>query len=150
MVEKTYYYLDPVRNQAVGPYTADELRRLHVSGSLRLEQQVAEAGSNSWRPLRDFLILSTGAPGDVAPPIVPVVPLQSNPAAVSVGGAILWFFLCMPVGFTLWGQGAKGWVWFAITVVTFGFGALAAIVDYWMCFSAQQTRKVRDWEFFPQ
>ena len=49
-----------------------------------------------------------------------------------------------------WNQTIKGWAWVGICLITGGFGAIPAWIDYWMCFSAQQNRKLNEWEFFPK
>ena len=55
----------------------------------------------------------------------------------------------MPIGFMQWGQTAKGWLWVFITICTCGYGGIVAIIDYWMCFIAQQNRPLKEWDFFP-
>ena len=72
---------------------------------------------------------------------------NSNP--VGFGNAILWFLCCIPIGFSQWGQTAKGWTWVLISFLTGGVGGFVAWIDYWMSYNAQKTRKLDDWEFFP-
>ena len=69
---------------------------------------------------------------------------------VEVGEAILWFLCCLPIGFMRFGQTGKGWIWVLIAIATGGLGGLVAWVDYWISFSAQQRRQIKDWEFFPK
>ena len=75
---------------------------------------------------------------------------EANPNPVSTGSAILWFLCCLPIGFMQWNQTLKGWAWVGISILTGGLGTLPAWVDYWMSFSAQQNRKLGEWEFFPK
>lgn len=74
---------------------------------------------------------------------------STNPNAIGTGMAIVWFLLCMPIGFATWSQAGKGFIWVLISIFTGGIGGFAAMVDYWMCFSVQQKRALGDWEFFP-
>lgn len=67
-----------------------------------------------------------------------------------INEAILWFLCCMPIGFGRFGQTAKGWGWVLISFLTGGFGAIPAVIDYWMCYAEQQNRKLNDWEIFPK
>lgn len=64
--------------------------------------------------------------------------------------ALIYFFLCMPLGFAQWGQSSKGWLWVLASMLTVGWAGIAAIVDYWMCFSAQQKRSLGEWDIFPK
>tara|TARA_B110000196_G_C20767944_1_gene485193 strand:+ start:186 stop:623 length:438 start_codon:yes stop_codon:yes gene_type:complete len=74
---------------------------------------------------------------------------EPNDAPVSSGTAILWFLCCYPIGFSQWGQTAKGWVWVLAAFITGGFAGIVALVDYVMCYQAQKVRKLKEWEFFP-
>jgi hypothetical protein len=144
---KKYYYAD-LSNTPVGPFTIDELQQQFVSGKIRSETQVIEDGGTVWQLYSKIMMqrLSDSSGGVSVPPPPP----SSNSNEVSMGTAILWFLICCPVGFMQWGQSAKGWVWLLIAIFTSGIGGLVALVDYWMCFSAQQKRKLGEWEFFPR
>ena len=48
------------------------------------------------------------------------------------------------------GQPVKGWAWVGISMLTGGLGGFVALVDYFMCFGAQQKRQLGEWEFFPK
>ena len=74
----------------------------------------------------------------------------ANDEPVDQTKAIIYFLLCMPLGFAQWGQGSKGWLWVLVSILTGGFGGIAAMVDYWMCFVAQQKRSLGEWDIFPQ
>ena len=142
---KRYFYAD-LSNTPIGPFTLEELQQNLVAGTVRAETQVIEEGGTVWQPYSNVMMQRLSAStGGVPPP-----PPSSNPKEVSLGYAILWFLCCIPIGFMQWGQTAKGWVWVLIAIVTSGLGGLVAIVDYWMCFSAQQKRKLGEWEFFPR
>ena len=69
---------------------------------------------------------------------------------VDLKTALIYFFLCMPLGFAQWGQSSKGWAWVLISLLTSGLGSLPAMVDYWMCFTAQKKHSLKEWDFFPQ
>ncbi len=69
---------------------------------------------------------------------------------VESGTAILWALVCMPIGFAQWGQTVKGWAWVGISAITCGAGGIGALIDYVMCYNAQKTRKLEEWEFFPK
>ena len=75
---------------------------------------------------------------------------EPNPNPVESGTAILWFLLCYPIGYSQWGQSTKGWVCVLITFITGGFGGILVLADYIMCYNAQKTRKLGDWDFFPK
>jgi hypothetical protein len=139
-----YFYSDS-KNQPIGPYELDELKQLHLTGTIRTETWVIEEGGSQWQPYSN--LASTGA--SLSNAIPPQVGPPTNDKACSPTNAIIWFLCCMPIGFMQWGQTAKGWVWLLATIVTGGVAGLPAIVDYWMNFSIQQNRKVGEWEFFP-
>jgi hypothetical protein len=67
-----------------------------------------------------------------------------------INEAILWFLCCLPIGFGRFGQTTKGWAWVLISFATGGIAAIPAWIDYWMCYSEQQDRKLSEWEFFPR
>lgn len=69
---------------------------------------------------------------------------------MGTGEAILWFLLCMPIGFMQMGQPVKGWAWVGISFLTGGIAAFVAMVDYFICFGVQQKRPLGEWEFFPK
>jgi len=144
---KRYFYAD-LSNTPVGPFTIDELQQQYVAGKIRAETQVIEEGGSTWQlystVMMQRLADSTGG-ASVPPP-----PPSSNPKQVDLGTAILWLLCCVPIGFMQWGQAAKGWVWLIVGILTSGIGFLVCLVDYWMCFSAQQKRKLGEWEFFPR
>lgn len=144
---KRYFYAD-LNNTPIGPFSPEELQQNLVAGTIRAETQVIEEGGTAWQPYSNLIMqrLSASTGGAAVPPPPP----SSNPKEVSLGYAILWFLCCVPIGFMQWGQAAKGWVWVLIAIVTSGIGGLVGIVDYWMCFSAQQKRKLGEWEFFPR
>jgi len=142
-----YYYAD-ASNNPVGPYSLEDLHALNINGVVTPETYVCVEGGNSWQPYRNLQIASTPLSSAALPMTPP--PSQSNPSRVSVGNAILWFFCCLPIGFTFWGQPAKGWIWVLISLCTGGAGGLVAIVDYWMSYSAQEKRKLGPWEYFPR
>jgi len=82
------------------------------------------------------------------------VPGVADHQPTGTGIAILWFLLCMPIGYSSFGQPAKGWLSLLAVIVlgTVGIGALLAPalwVDYWFCFAKQQNRPLGEWEFFP-
>ncbi len=135
-----YYYAN-AQNQATGPVSLDELKKLQQSGVLNPESLVIEEGGTEWKPLKS---LSTDSN-----PVQPVPQPEASQKPVSAGMAAIWFVCCLPIGFMTWGQTAKGWVWVLVSIVTGGVGGIAAIIDYWMCFSVQRVRKLRDWEIFP-
>ncbi len=144
---KRYFYAD-LSNTPVGPFTIKELQQQMVGGKIRGETQVIEEGGTVWQPYSNVMMQRLAeSTGGVS---VPLPPPSSNPKEVSLGYAILWFLCCVPIGFMQWGQAAKGWVWVLIAIVTSGIGGIVAVVDYWMCFSAQQKRKLGEWEFFPR
>ncbi len=144
---KRYFFAD-TNNTPVGPFTIEELQRQLIDKKIRAETQIIEEGGTVWQPYANVMMdrLREGTGGAVVPPPPP----SSNPKETSLGGAILWFFFCLPLGFMQWNQAAKGWVWVIITIVSGGLAGLVAVVDYWMCFSAQQKRKLGEWEFFPR
>lgn len=144
---KRYFFAD-LNNTPVGPFTLEELQQQLMAGKIRAETQVIEEGGTVWQPYSNIMMqrLSDSTGGASVPPPPP----SSNPKEVSLGYAVLWFLCCLPIGFMQWGQAAKGWVWVLIAIVTSGLGGIVAIVDYWMCFSAQQKRKLGEWEFFPR
>jgi len=144
---KRFFYAD-LSNTPVGPFTLEELQQQMVAGKVRAETQVIEEGGTVWQQYSSVMMERLSASTGGAP--VPPPPPSSNPKEVSLGYAVLWFLCCVPIGFMQWGQAAKGWVWVLIAIVTGGIGGLVAIVDYWMCFSAQQKRKLGEWEFFPR
>ena len=78
------------------------------------------------------------------------MPTESGREPTTIGAAVLWFLCCMPIGFTQWGQGGKGWIWVAISMFTGGAGGVVAWIDYWMSYSAQQHRDLDPMEFFPR
>lgn len=85
----------------------------------------------------------------------PEVTLAATPAvggpregSVSIVWAIIWFLLCFPIGFMMWGQSGKGWLWLLIGMLT-GVGVVVAWIDYWMNWAAQTKRQVGPWEWFP-
>lgn len=141
-----YYYADS-NNQPVGPYTLEQLKQLNLSGVVQAETYVVEEGGSQWQPFKNLLITQTPAGSAPLPSTPP--PVQENKQATDIGPAILWFLCCFPIGFMQWGQTAKGWIWFLISLCTGGFGSIVVIVDYWMCYSIQQKRKLGEWEFFP-
>ncbi len=92
---------------------------------------------------------------------------------VKVGEGFLWFLCCFPIGFMRFGQSVKGWCWLSLmiflaivlplpsdfdnadnaeTLASFVYWGviITTWVDYWMCFSAQNRRRLNDWEFFPK
>lgn len=72
---------------------------------------------------------------------------------ISIGESILWILLCglFPVGYARMGQWQKGIIWLLIVGVSFGFGAIAMLIDYFMCASKAQTDKpLKKWEWFPR
>ena len=146
-IVKRFFYAD-LSNTPIGPFTLEELQQQMVTGKVRAETQVIEEGGTVWQQYSSVMMerLSASTGGASVPPPPP----SSNPKEVSLGYAILWFLCCVPIGFMQWGQAAKGWVWVLIAIVTSGIGGIVAIVDYWMCFSAQQKRRLGEWEFFPR
>ena len=144
---KRFFYADP-SNTPVGPFTLEELQQQMVAGKVRAETQVIEEGGTVWQSYSSVMMerLSASTGGSSVPP----PPSSTNSAEVTLGTAILWFLCCVPMGFMQWGQSAKGWVWVLIAIVTSGVGGIVAIIDYWMCFSVQQKRKLGEWEFFPR
>lgn len=48
-----------------------------------------------------------------------------------------------------WNQSAKGWAWLFVNVLTSGLAGIPMIIDYWMCYAAQQKRSLGPWEWFP-
>lgn len=74
---------------------------------------------------------------------------EPNPDPVDGGMAILWYLICYPIGYSQWGQATKGWVSLLLIFISFGFGGIILLVDYIMCYNAQKTRKLGEWEFFP-
>ena len=74
----------------------------------------------------------------------------TNHTPMGLGVALLCFFLCTWLGFILWGQTGKALIWILICLVTAGIGVLPALVDYWMCYAAQQKRPLQPLEFFPR
>ncbi len=108
--------------------------------------------------------LAPGAPPKTQSPVTsaPITPTNPTGASVvypdhqptGVGMAILWFLLCMPIGYASFGQPAKGWLGLLAVIMlgTVGIGALIAPalwVDYWFCFAKQEKRPLGEWEFFP-
>ena len=83
-----------------------------------------------------------------------LVSSKNNREIVETGDAILWFILCLPIGFMKWGQTGKGWIWLLVALITFpilpGAAVVAAYVDYFMSFSAQKRRELEPWEVFPK
>ena len=75
--------------------------------------------------------------------------VAANPNPVTSGTAILWYLLCYPVGYSQWGQTTKGWVSLLFLLITFGYGGIVLLVDYIMCYQAQKTRRLGEWDFFP-
>jgi len=75
---------------------------------------------------------------------------DTNHEPVSLVVALLSFFLCFWAGFILWGQAGKALIWFLIILFTAGLGGLPALIDYWMCYAAQQKRPLESLEFFPR
>ena len=144
---KRFFYAD-LSNTPIGPFTLEEVQQQLVAGRIRAQTQVIEEGGTVWQPYSSVMMqrLSDSTGGLSVPPPPP----SSNPKEVSMGCAILWFLCCVPIGFMQWGQAAKGWVWVLVTIVTSGIGGVVAIIDYWMCFSAQQKRALGEWEFFPR
>ena len=65
------------------------------------------------------------------------------------GRLILWFLLCLPIGYMQWNQATKGWVWLGISFVTGGMALIPWWIDYWMSYSAQTKRTLGEWEWFP-
>ncbi len=139
-----YFYADS-SNQPIGPYTIDELKQLHLNGTVRAENWVVEEGGSQWQPYSNLIAIG----GGIGAAMPPTTGIPTNNSAVSAGTAIVWFLCCLPVGFMQWGQSAKGWIWLLASIFTGGLAGIAAIIDYWMCFSVQQKRKVGEWEFFP-
>lgn len=139
-----YYYSDQ-NNQPTGPCSLEELRQLHIGGTLKANTWVVEEGGSQWRPYSE-LAAGTAGPGQAVPPAAGV---PENDKAVSPGSALIWFICCLPIGFMQWGQTAKGWVWVVASLVSGGLAGIPAIVDYWMNYSVQKKRKVGEWEFFP-
>ena len=74
----------------------------------------------------------------------------ANPNPVSSGTAILWYLVCYPVGYSQWGQSTKGWVSLLALILTGGFAGILLLVDYIMCYKAQKTRTLGEWDFFPK
>ena len=149
-----YFYAD-ANNQPVGPYTTDELNQLFLAGNLRADTWVVEEGGTQWQPYSNLVTtkapIGSAFPPQAAPPSMsPTQPAAILADSVSTGTALIWFLCCFPIGYMRWGQTMKGWVWLVISIVTGGVGGLVALVDYWMCFSAQQKRKLGEWDFFPR
>lgn len=144
---KHYFYAD-LSNTPIGPFTIDELQQQFVANRIRADTQVIEDGGTVWQLYSTLMMqrLNARSGGGFVPPPPPT----SNSEVVPVDTAILWFLICFPIGFMKWEQTAKGWVWVLIAIVTSGIGGIVAVVDYWMCFSAQQKRKLGEWEFFPR
>ena len=69
---------------------------------------------------------------------------------MGTGEAILWFLLCLPIGFMQMGQPVKGWAWVGISFLTGGLAGFVAMIDYFICFGVQQKRPLGEWEFFPK
>ena len=74
--------------------------------------------------------------------------INQNP--VSSGTAILWYLICYPIGYSQWGQGTKGWVTVLALIITSGFAGIIMLIDYIMCYNAQKSRVLGEWEFFPK
>jgi GYF domain 2 len=160
-----YYYAGP-DEKPVGPYTLNELRELRYQGKLNDDSFVIEEGGTQWKRFSEMLAppIPQDAVGTPTPPppgaVEPATSTITAPSTkpitatnhqpLDVGMAVLWFICCYPIGFMQWGQTAKGWLWLLITCFTFGVGWVLALVDYWMCFVAQQKRPLGEWEFFPQ
>ena len=144
---KRYFYADP-SNTPIGPFTLDQLQQYFQSGTIAAETQIIEEGGSSWRSYSLLMMERVSASSGGMP--IPMPPIATNAKQLSVGMAILWFFLCFPIGFMQWGQTAKGWIWVLISIISGGVGSLAAIVDYWICFTAQQKRILKEWEWFPR
>ena len=72
-----------------------------------------------------------------------------NNQPLGAGEAILWYLCCAPIGYSKWNQTAKGWLWILIVFLTGGMAGIVVLVDYIMCYQAQKTRKLDEWEFFP-
>ena len=73
----------------------------------------------------------------------------SNHNPVSSATAILWWLICYPIGYSQYGQGAKGWVSILALMFTGGFAWIILLIDYIMCYNAQKSRALGEWEFFP-
>lgn len=78
--------------------------------------------------------------------------ISSVTKPVGFAEALFWFWtlFLIPIGFMRWGQGRKGWMWLGIVFASAGIGFLPCLVDYWMSFSAQRSRNLEPWEFFPR
>lgn len=87
--------------------------------------------------------------GSSAYPSTTNYPEQKRRKSVGAGEAVLWGLFCTPIGFSTWGQSGKGWTWVIITMATFGWGAIPALIDYVMCYTTQQSRDLEPWEIFP-
>lgn len=77
------------------------------------------------------------------------VTLPANRTQADIGSVIVWFFVCFPLGYAQWHQSGKGWAWLLINVLTSGLAGIPMIIDYWMCYAAQQKRSLGPWEWFP-
>jgi GYF domain 2 len=144
-----YYYAGPDR-QPVGPVEIEDLRHLRRAESIQDGTWVLEEGATSWTTAASILAanpsplpLSTSAP---AQPLSPVAP---SPREVSFPVALLCFLFFFPLGFALWGQFRKGLVWLILSFVTLGVAWAVSWVDYWMAWSAQRSRRLEPWDWFP-
>lgn len=92
-----YFYADSNRRPA-GPVEYDELRRLYVSGQIRLDTYVIEEHGAAWQPLSVYMPpdLPPVPPPPIAaaPPALPVVPPGPAPERKSkLAGGLLGIFL---------------------------------------------------------
>lgn len=165
------YFFADTANRPQGPVTRGQLEELLANGSIHQQTQVILQGDTVWKPY--WVMFNLPQPQASAPLPMSTPPLSSTPPnlaprppvvqpttganaypperkVVTTGTAILWFFLCTPMGFNQWGQGGKGLVWILISLATGGIGGIVSIIDYWMCYSAQQKRDLGAWEFFPK
>ena len=138
---KRFFYAD-LSNTPVGPFTLEELQQQMVAGKVRAETQVIEEGGTVWQQYSSVMMerLSASTGGASVPPPPP----SSNPKEVSLGYAILWFLCCVPIGFCRAGGEGVGLGRSRLSPVGWG----VAIVDCWMCFSAQQKRRLGEWGSF--
>ncbi len=51
-----YFYADS-SNQPIGPYTIDELKQLHLNGTVRAENWVVEEGGSQWQPYSNLIAI---------------------------------------------------------------------------------------------
>ncbi|MSO22015.1 MAG: DUF4339 domain-containing protein [Acidobacteria bacterium] len=127
-----YYYADS-NNSPVGPYPFHELKQLLISERISNDTQIVEEGGSAWKPFR--IVLQSNSGGAMPTTGPPAPPARS---VVTIGNAILWLLCCLPIGFSQWGQGSKGWIWFLIVLLSGGLGIISAWIDYFMAFSVQQ------------